>query len=231
MTPVYFTVSDGGLPVAISSGSIEAKVWPLNSSYTRNTNATVSYLQVVESGPQLQVGIFGLTAPVSSFTGSGSSNQGKLIKGTNTYALLNPDGTSTANYGYGYRVTAEVTLGRFAVRKVERASSSTVKIFLKNSSDFLSLLFFAGGNVSENDSIKTFGIGGIAGSAIEDWPDDTRLTVSGIDSTNSAIIISTPGTVTSEFVEAGSYYNTPAGYIGIIRDNYFISDGNIYVSD
>ena len=232
MTLVYFTVSDGGLPVAVSSDSIVAQVWPLNSSYTRNTNATASFLQVVESAPQLRAGIFGLTAPVSSFTGVGPSNQGKSIKGTNDYAVLKPDGSSTANYGYGYRVTAKVTLGRFAIRKVERASSTTVKVFLKNTSDFLSLLFFAGGSMAgENDAIKTFGVGGIAGSAIEDWPDDTELAVSGVDSANSAIIISTPGTVTPEFAEAGSFYNTPTGYIGIIRDNYFIADGNVYVSD
>ena len=231
MTTVYFTVSDGGLPVAISRESIEARVWPLNSSYTRNTSATPSYLQVVESEDQLRVGIFGITAPVSSFTGSGASNQSKNILGTNNYDLLNPDGTSSANYGYGYRITAKVTLGRFPLRKVERASGSTVKIFFKNTSDYLSLLFFAGGDVGENDSIKTFGVGNIAGSAIEAWPDDFELDVVGVDPANSAIIITTPSEVTTQFVDAGSFYNTPTGYIGIIRDNYFISDGNIYVSD
>jgi hypothetical protein len=231
MTPVFFTVTDGGLPVAISSGTINAQVWPLNSSYTRNTGATAAHLQVIESGPQLNVGIFGITAPISSFTGSGTSNQGKNIKGTNDYDLLKPDGSSSANYGYGYRITAKVTLGRFPVRKIERAAVNTVKIFFKNTSDYLSLVYFAGGDIDESDAIKTFGIGGIPGSAIENWPDGNEFQIQGTDPDNAAIIITTPSQVSSEFVNTGSFYNTPTGYMGIIRDNYFVSDGNIYVSD
>lgn len=229
MTPMYFTVTDGGFPVAISPGSITARVYPLNSSYQYNTTATASYLQVVENRPQLEAGIFGITAPVTSITGSGNSNQGRAIRGTGSYDLLKPDGSGTANYGYGYRITATVTLGRYAIDRIAYASASTVKIFFRNSSDILSLLFFAAGNAS-NDSIKTTGIG-VTGADLANWADNTNLTVTDVDTSNSAIVIATPSTVANKFTSSSDVYSTPTGYLGLVKNNYFIADGNIYVSE
>ena len=230
MTPIYFTVTDGGAPVAISPGSIVARVFPLNSSYQYNTTATSSFLQVIESRPQLEAGIFGVTAPVTSVAGVGNSNQSRAIKGTNAYDLLNPNGTSGANYGYGYKLTATVTLGRYPISRVAYSSPSTIKIYFKNSSDILSLLFFAAGNPS-NDFLKTLGVGGRTGSDLSDWPDSTTLTIVEVDSINSAIVITTPSTVASKFTSSTNTYSTPTGYVGLVKNNYFISDGNIYVSE
>ncbi len=229
MTPIYFTVTDGGFPVAISPGSIVARVYPLNSSYQYNTSATASYLQVIENRPQLEAGIFGVTAPVTSITGSGDSNQSRAIKGTNFYDLLKPDGTSSANYGYGYRITSTVTLGKYAIDRITYASATTVKIYFRNSSDVLSLLFFAAGNAS-NDSIKTIGIG-VTGAELVNWPDDTTLSIVSVDTTNSAIVVSTPSTVSGKFISSSDSYSTPTGYLGLVKSNYFIADGNIYVSE
>lgn len=230
MTPTYFTVTDSGLPVSISPGSIKARVYPLNSSYQYNTGATASYLQVIENHPQLQAGIFGVTAPVTSFTGAGNSNQGLAIKGTNAYDLLKPDGSGSANYGYGYKITATVTLGRYAIDRVAYSSPTTVKIFFRNSSDVLSLLFFAAGNPS-NDSIITTGIG-VTGSELSNWADNTTpLAIVGVDTSNSAVEITTPSTVAAKFVSSTSTYSTPTGYMGLVKSNYFIADGNIYVSE
>ena len=229
MVPTYFTVTDGGFPAAISPGSVVARVYPLNSAYQYNTSATASYLQVIENRPQLDAGIFGITAPVSSITGSGNSNQSKAIRGTSSYDLLNPDGSVGANYGYGYKITATVTLGKYAIDRIAYASATTVKIFFRNTSDILSLLFFAAGNAS-NDSIKTTGVG-VTGSELVNWADNTSITVTDVDTTNSAVVILTPSTVASKFTSSTDVYSTPTGYLGLVKNNYFIADGNIYVSE
>lgn len=229
MTPMYFTVTDGGFPVAISPGSITARVYPLNSSYQYNTSATATYLQVVENRPQLEAGIFGITAPVTSITGAGNSNQGRAIRGTSSYDLLRPDGSGTANYGYGYRIAATVTLGKYAIDRIAYASATTVKVFFRNTSDILSLLFFASGNPS-NDAIKTTGIG-VTGAELANWEDKRTLTVTDVDTSNSAIVIATPSVVANKFTSITDVYSTPTGYLGLVKNNYFIADGNIYVSE
>jgi hypothetical protein len=229
MTPMYFTVTDSGYPVAISPGSVVARVYPLNSSYQNNTSATASYLQVIENRPQLQAGIFGVTAPTNSVSGIGNSNQGKAIRGTNSYDLLKPDGSGTANYGYSYRITATASLGKYAIERIAYASPTTVKIFFRNSSDILSLLFFAAGNAS-NDAIRTTGVG-VTGSDLSKWADSTDLSIVDVDTSNSAIVISTPTTVADKFTTSTSSYATPTGYLGLVKNNYFVADGNIYVSE
>jgi hypothetical protein len=229
MTPMYFTVTDGGFPVAISPGSITARVYPLNSAYQYNTTASATYLQVIENRPQLDAGIFGISAPVNSMTGTGNSNQSRAIRGTNSYNLLNPDGSVNANYGYGYKITATVTLGKYPVERIAYATASTVKIFFRNTSDILSLLFFAAGNAS-NDAIKTAGIG-VTGAELANWADNTSIVVTDVDTSNSAIVVLTPTTVADKFTSSTDVYSTPTGYLGLVKNNYFIADGNIYVSE
>lgn len=231
MTPMYFTVTDGGFPISILPGSIVARVYPLNSSYQYNLSATAFYLQTIESRPQLEAGIFGVTAPVSTIIGSGNSNQGRSIRGTSSYELLNPSGTGSERFGYAYKITASVNLGRYAIDRVAYSSATQVKIFLRNSTDILSLLFFAGGDAS-NDKIVTTGIG-VTGAQLVDWPDNNTngLSIIDVDTINSAIIISTPSTVASKFTSSTSVYSTPTGYLKLVRDNYFIADGNIYISE
>jgi hypothetical protein len=226
MTPIYFTVTDGGFPVSISPGSIVARVYPLNSSYLYNTSATAEYLQVVESRPQLEAGIFAVTAPIASITGVGGSNQGLAIKGTNTYDLLNPDG---GKYGYGYRITATVAVGRYPINRISYNSPTTIKVFLRNSTDLLSLLFFANGNAS-NDAIKTSGVG-VSNTPLSPWPDGQTLQISSVDSSNAAIVISTPSSVSDLFLNSSNSYSTPSGFLSLVKNNYFIADGNIYVSE
>jgi len=229
MTPTYFTLTDSGYPTSIFPGSIVARVYPLNSSYQNNTIASATYLQVIENRPQLEAGIFGITAPVSSITGSGNSNQGRAIRGTNSYDLLKADGSGSANYGYGYRISATVSLGKYAIERIAYASPTTVKLFFRNSSDILSLLFFAAGDPS-NDAIRTTGIG-VTGAELVNWADATNLNVVDVDTSNSAIVIATPSTVASKFTSSADNYSTPTGYLGLVKNNYFIADGNIYVSE
>jgi hypothetical protein len=226
MTPIYFTVSDGGLPVSIAPGSIQARVLPLNSNYNYDNSATPTFLQVLESRPQLQAGIFALTAPISSTTGSGGSNQGRAIRGTNSYDLLDPE---AGRFGYGYRILATVSIGNYPISRVAYDSPTTVKIFLRNSTDLLSLLFFTSGNAS-NDAITTAGIG-VSLSQLAAWPDGQTLSISDIDTSNSAIIISTPSSVAEKFINNLSTFSTPTGALSLVKNNYFIADGNIYVSE
>jgi hypothetical protein len=226
MTPVYFTVTDGGLPISIAPGSIEARVLPLNFSYTYDTLAVPTFLQVLESKPQLRAGIFALTAPVSTIIGTGGSNQNKTIQGTNNYELLD---TEAGNYGYGYRILATVSIGNFPIDRVVYNSPTTVKIFLRNSTDLLSISFFTSGNTS-NDSITTSGIG-VSLSQLSSWPDGQTLVISEIDTDNAAIVIQTPLSVAEKFINASSLFATPTGALSLVKNNYFIADGNIYVSE
>jgi hypothetical protein len=226
MTPIYFTVTDGGFPVNVAPGSIEARVYPLNSSYNYNTSAAAAFLQVLESRPQLQAGIFAVTAPISNITGVGGSNQGRAISGTNFYDLLDPESNK---FGYGYRITATVSVGRYPINRVAYNSPTSVKIFLRNSTDLLSLLFFAAGNAS-NDSITTSGVGA-PNTSLSAWPDGQTLAINSVDTINAAIVISTPTSVASQFINTTSSFPTPAGNLSLVKNNYFIADGNIYVSE
>jgi hypothetical protein len=226
MTPIYFTVTDGGFPVNVAPGSIEARVFPLNSSYNYNTAATATFFQVLESRPQLQAGIFAVTAPISSITGVGGSNQARAIRGTNSYDLLDPGNNQ---FGYGYKITATVSVGRYPINRIAYNSPTSVKIFLRNSTDLLSLLFFAAGNAS-NDSITTSGVGA-PNTTLSAWPDGQTLAINSVDTSNAAIVISTPSSVAAQFINTTSSFPTPSGNLSLVKNNYFIADGNIYVSE
>lgn len=235
MTPIYFTVTEGNLPVNIVPGSIIARIYPLNSSYNYNTAPSLaSYFQVVETKPQLEAGIFALTAPVTTInSGSGGSNQGKKIKGTSDFDLLDP---GSSNYGYGYKITSTVSVGNFPTRKIAWSSTNLIKIYLKNSADILSIQFFGlGGSV--DDQIRTSGIG-VPNSQLENWPDGAAVVIESIDSENSAIVVSLVGDNSSEFNSVSEKFNdeddeyiTPGGFLSIVKSNYFIADGNVYVSE
>jgi hypothetical protein len=90
-------------------------------------------------------------------------------------------------------------------------------------------LFFAAGNTS-NDSIVTTGIG-VQNTILKDWPDGQTLAITDVDSANAAIIISTPSSVAQNFLDLTTIYETPSGNLSLVKNNYFIADGNIYVSE
>lgn len=232
MTPTYFTVSDGSLPVNIEKDSIVARVYPLKSDYTYNTSGASMYLQVVETTPQLEVGIFALTAPITSVASAiGGSNQGKNILGTSAYNLLD---TSNGRYGYGYSIKATVSVGNFAIKRIAWAgpeAPNKVKIFLTNTSNILSLFYLGGGG--GGDLIRTAGIS-VSGSDLQNWPDGVAITIDSIDQENGAVVVDVAGplsAVSSLFTNATDIYNTPSGKLSAIKTNYFIADGNIYVSE
>ena len=233
MAPTYFTVTDGQLPVEIAQSSLRARIYPLNSSYAIVTSGDAEYLQVVEAKTQTDAGIFAVTAPIATITsGSGGSNQGLKIKGTNAYDMLDVDNPTVANrnYGYAYKITANVRLGNFPISKIVGGptGSNQVRIYLKNSADLLQLNFFAGGNAS-NSQVSTSGLK-IDGTDLASWPDGTVISVQSVDTENSYISIPTPASVASKFTP-GKEVTTRAGALNLVQNNYFIADGNIYVSD
>lgn len=234
MPVTYFTVTDGGFPVELAPESIGARVYPLDANYQIDLSAAAEYLQVLESQAQLEAGIFAVTAPVSTITsGTGGSNQGKKILGTNDYDLLDVTNATVAdrNYGYAYKITATARLGSFPISKITSNGTTTseVRIYLANSADFLQLLYFGDNNLS-NDQITTNGVR-IPGTDLEDWEDGVSATIKSVNTTDSYIVINTPSSVTSKFTDANSSYTTRAGVLKLVKNNYFIADGNIYVSD
>lgn len=230
MPPVYFTVTDGGMPVTIAKDNITARVYPLLEDYTYDTEASETYLQVVESGPQLDAGIFAITAPIVTVVGGSSSgsNANRTILGTSDYALLNPD---LSQYGYGYKITATVSVGKYPISRIAWAGPSDadkIKIFLRNSADIMSIFNLAEGD--ENDLIRTSGISA-EGSILEDWSDNVPIEVSSISVEDASILLETPSSLTSLFSNADHNYQVPGGYLSVVKSNYFIADGNIYVSE
>ena len=235
MSPYYFTVTEGQLPVDIAVGTIKAAVYALNSNYTiSNLSSPTTYLKVIESVDQLEAGIFGVTAPIANIAASsnaivGDSNAGKAILGTSNYSLINTTATSP-HYGYSYRITAKGRIGNFAISRIAAISTSQIKIFFDSTSDFLQFLFFVGGSGSSDKIITT----GVSDSVLElaNWNDDNvEYDVQATNSSDSSITINIPTSVSSAFSSGSEDYAVRKGTIRIVRDNYFIADGNVYVSD
>ena len=236
MAPYYFTITEGQLPVDIAVGTLEAKVYALNANYAiPDVDSPTTYLKVIESVAQLKAGIFGVTAPIANIaagdnTINGDANAGKAILGTENYKLIDVSG-STPHYGYSYRITGKVRLGDFPIKQVRAISSTQIKLFFENTSDFLKFIFFVGGSGGSNDKIVSFGVAD-SNQDLENWDDENvEYTVQGSSSVDSSITMNTPSNVSSAFPNGNETLITRGASIKIVRSNYFIADGNIYVSD
>ncbi len=234
MAPTYFTVTDGQYPVEIAPQTIRANVYPLNSNYQLNTSGSEKFLHVIESEDQLEAGIFGITAPKGSIASAiGGSNQSKYIQGTDDYALLDVDNptASQRNYGYGYRISATARLGNFPISRISVGDSAgQLKIWLKNSSDLLQINFFGSGvNAGSNSEVSTSGVS-VAGTPLASWSDNLPFAVLDVGTENPYFVISTPVGVTDKFT-GSEEYTIRTGFLKLVQNNYFIADGNVYVSD
>lgn len=229
LTTTYFTVTDGGLPMTISKGSINAPIYSLNSNYQRG-GAAVGYFQVLETNEQLEAGIFAITLPTTTVTESQdveTSNRGRKIIGTSTLNLLNPNAASPS-YGYSYVITASVAIGKFQIDRIKFETSNTLRVTFRNSADILSINYLStGGNL--NDGIQTAGIG--ESKTLQNWPDGVPITVQAVNLEDGSIIINTPQGVSDKFTSADNSYRIVGGTLGVVKFNYFIADGNVYVSE
>ena len=236
MAPYYFTVTEGQLPVDIAVGTLEAKVYALNANYTiPNVNSPTTYLKVIESVDQLRAGIFGVTAPIANIaagdnTINGDANAGHAILGTENYKLIDVDGSSP-HYGYSYRITGKVRLGDFPIKQIKAISSTQIKLFFETTSDFLKFLFFVGGAGGSNDKVVTFGIAD-SNNDLVNWNDqNVEYSILGTTAADSTLTLAIPSDVSSAFPNGNETLTTRGATIKIVRDNYFIADGNVYVSD
>lgn len=236
MAPYYFTVTEGQLPVDIAVGTLEAKVYALNANYAiPNVDSETTYLKVIESVAQLRAGIFGVTAPVENIaagdnTINGDANKGHAILGTSNYNLIDIGGSSP-HYGYSYRITGKVRLGDFPIKQIKAISSTQIKLFFETTSDFLKFLFFVGGAGGSNDKIITFGIAD-SNNDLANWNDQNlEYNILGTTAADSTLTLAIPSDVSNAFPNGSETLTTRGASIKIVRDNYFIADGNVYVSD
>jgi len=211
LDPVYMTVTYGGESVQILKNSVRADIFSLSSEGQKQLPA-VGGFRVLETSAQLDAGIFSLTLPGTTV----QTFNGQTIVPTSS--LTDPD-------GYVYEVRASVLIGSsirpLSIRNVLIGSITYVALQLRNPSDILSLQIYAEGSL-ENDLIS---VRGFSNTNLNGWDQNSGYQVVGIDTdTNSILLNPIPGLTLSP---------TPIEFIGgnlsILRSNYFVADGNLYV--
>lgn len=212
LSPMYFTVTDGGESVSIQQDSIVAKIFELNSNYEKA--AQVGYFQVIQTLDQLNAGIFSVSLPgVTNI----SAPIGTILA---TSGLSLPDPLNN-KFGYYYEISADVLLGgsgrgftplSLSPKSVNGINYTAVK--LKNSSDLLSFNSF-GASSTENDEIIFLDLP--SGSGLQE---NFRYTVSSIDASTNSLLIP---------VNSSQSLTLSGGRVYVIRKNYHIASGNLLV--
>jgi hypothetical protein len=206
LDPVYMTVTYGGESVSILKNSIEADIYTLNSSRVKNTK--IGSFRVIETSAQLEAGIFSVTLP-----------------GTVPATPIPATGNLNNEFGYMYEVKADVLMGNIrplSIRKETIGTTTYTAIRLRNSSDLLSFQVYSESS-PENDQIL---IRDFSNINLEGWDQREGYGVIDIDTnTNSILLANIPA--------LASLTSTPVDFVGgtlyIIRSNYFVADGNLYV--
>ena len=210
LDPVYMTVTFGGESVGIAKGSIDAAIYTLNSNGLKES--LVGYFRVLETSDQLVAGIFSLTLPGINTQTVGSKSIPSTLSLTNVP-------------GYMYEVKGSVLIGKIrplSIRSQVIGSTNYVAIQFRNSSDLLGFQIYSATNTVENDKIQ---IKGFSNTNLAGWDQNASYTVVGTDSDTNSILLGTIGGLTLS--------PTPIEFVGgtlsILRSNYFIADGNIFV--
>lgn len=214
LDPVYMTVTYGGESVSILKGETKAEIYSLNPSGVKESK--IGAFRVLETSDQLQAGIFSLTLPAINNETYG----GETIPATST--LNDPD-------GYMYEVKSTVLIGNgtrgyrpSTIRSIDILGTEYAAIELANSSDLLSLQIYSNGSI-ENDKILIKDFDNI--EALPEWDMGVGYQVIDIDTNSNSIIIEMPPGLTLT--------TTPITFAGgnlyILRSNYFIADGNLFV--
>lgn len=206
LDPVYMTVTYGGESVAILENSIEADIYTLNSSGVKNTK--IGSFRVIETAAQLEAGIFSVTLP-----------------GTVPATPIPATGSLNNQFGYMYEVKADVLIGNIrplSIRKETIETTTYTAIRLRNSSDLLSFQIYSESS-PENDQIL---IRDFSNNNLEGWVQTEGYGVIDIDTRTNSILLANIPTL-------ASLTSTPVDFVGgtlyIIRSNYFVADGNLYV--
>lgn len=204
LDPIYMTVTYGGESVGIPKSSVKADIYQLDANGNK-IGSPVGNFKVLETANQLEAGIFSLTLP------GGTINQGTVIATGN---LNNP-------YGYIYEVSGSVLIGGFRPLSIRPFENNFLAIRLRNSSDILGFQIYSQANVSENDSIV---ISGFNNENLSNWDQNASRKIQRIDTDTNSIIIESITTLnlTGEVEFSG-------GTLSILRPNYFIADGNLFI--
>ena len=213
LDPIYMTVTYGGESVGISKDSVEAFIYRLNAEGVKTGTAAGSF-RVLQTADQLEAGIFSLTLPGGT---ANLSVGGKIVLATGN--LDNPN-------GYMYEVKGDVLIGDFrplSIRQITIGTSQYVAIRLRNSSDILGFQIYGDDetNVSQSDRLI---ISGFSNTNLAGWNQNNAYPIVGLDvGTNSILLNTISGLTLTDTVEF------LGGSLSILRPNYFIADGNLFV--
>jgi hypothetical protein len=206
LDPVYMTVTYGGESVSILKNSVEADIYTLNSLQTKSIK--IGSFRVIETSAQIEAGIFSLTLP-----------------GTVSETTIPATGSLNNEFGYMYEVKASVLIGNIqplSIRRFVIDTTNYIAIRLRNSSDLLSFQVYSASS-PENDQIL---IRGFSNTDLGGWDQNAGYGVIDIDTDTNSLVLANISTLTS-------LTSTPVDFLGgtlsIIRSDYFVADGNLYV--
>lgn len=206
LDPVYMTVTYGGESVSILKNSVEADIYTLNSLQTKSTK--IGSFRVIETSAQIEAGIFSLTLP-----------------GTVSETTIPATGSLNNEFGYMYEVKASVLIGNIqplSIRRFVIDTTTYIAIRLRNSNDLLSFQVYSASS-PENDQIL---IRGFSNTDLGGWDQNAGYGVIDIDTDTNSLVLANISTLTS-------LTSTPVDFLGgtlsIIRSDYFVADGNLYV--
>jgi hypothetical protein len=128
-----------------------------------------------------------------------------------------------------YEVKSSVLIGNsgrgfrpFSIRSANIGGTNYVAVQLRNSSDLLSFQIYSAANTSENDRVA---ISGFQNTNLSGWDQTESYAILGIDSDTNSILLN--------FIPGFTIGPTPVEFIGgkllILRPNYFVADGNLFV--
>jgi hypothetical protein len=200
------TVTYGGESVSILKNSIEADIYTLNSLQAKSTK--IGSFRVIETSAQIESGIFSVTLP-----------------GTVSETTIPATGSLNNEFGYMYEVKASVLIGNIqplSIRRFVIDTTNYIAIRLRNSSDLLSFQVYSASS-PENDQIL---IRGFSNPDLGGWDQNAGYGVIDIDTDTNSLVLANITSLTS-------LTSTPVDFLGgtlsIIRSDYFVADGNLYV--
>lgn len=208
MDPIYMTVTYGGESVEILKNTVDVSIYELNSSGVKSSSTPAGYFRVLETTDQLEAGIFSITLPGGT---TNLSFEGKTILAT---------GSLNNSNGYMYEAKGDVVIGDFRPFSIRPYSATLAAIKITNSSSILGFQIYSDTQSSQNDRILIRNYS----NTISGLDPNSNYLVLGIDIDSNSLLISKPAgfTETSEIQFSG-------GSLSILRQDYFIADGNLFV--
>lgn len=208
MDPTYMTVTYGGESVEILKNTVDVSIYELNSSGVKSSSTPAGYFRVLETADQLEAGIFSITLPGGT---TNLSFGGKTILAT---------GNLNNSNGYMYEAKGNVVIGDFRPFSIRPYSATLAAIKVTNSSSILGFQLYSDTQSSQNDRILIRNYS----NTISGLDPNANYLVVGIDIDSNSLLITKPAgfTETSEIQFSG-------GSLSILRQDYFIADGNLFV--